>query len=57
MGKYGGLIRALRAITNKTVNKKPKWRHAKPVLTTGYDPKHYGNGNGHGALHGNGHVR
>jgi hydrogenase small subunit len=24
---YGGMIRRLRAITNNTVNKEPKWRH------------------------------
>jgi len=46
--QYGKLIRSLRAITNAAVNKEPKWRHNKPVLTTGYDPKYYGNGNGNG---------
>jgi hydrogenase small subunit len=46
--QYGKLIRSLRAITNATVNKEPKWRHPKPVLTTGYNPKYYGNGNGNG---------
>ena len=38
-GAYGPLIRKLRGITNKTVNKEPKWRHNKPELTTGYDPR------------------
>src|SRR5580700_2287935 len=35
---YGGMIRALRSITNSTVNKEPKWRHRRPQLTTGYKP-------------------
>ena len=38
-GIYGGLIRTLRGITNHTVNKEPKWRHARPELTTGYRAK------------------
>jgi len=33
---YGKAIRALRALTNATVNKEPKWRHPRPELTTGY---------------------
>ena len=33
---YGMVIRNLRKITNSTLNKEPKWRHNKPVLTTGY---------------------
>ena len=33
---YGGLMRQLRSITNRTVNKEPKWRHRGPELTTGY---------------------
>jgi len=53
--QYGKLIRSLRAITNATVNKEPKWRHAKPILTTGYEPKFYGEGNGNGGgAHGSG---
>ena len=36
---YGVMIRRLRSITNTTVNKEPKWRHNKPELTTGYDPR------------------
>jgi hydrogenase small subunit len=36
---YGPLMRRLRSITNKTVNKEPTWRHNKPELTTGYDPR------------------
>jgi hydrogenase small subunit len=38
---YGRVIRALRAITNTTLNKEPKWRHPGPELTTGYDPHAY----------------
>jgi len=33
---YGGVIRNLRSITNRTVNKEPKWRHRGRELTTGY---------------------
>jgi hydrogenase small subunit len=41
VGAYGGMIRALRSITNTTVNKEPKWRHPGNELTTGYrEPKH-----------------
>jgi len=38
---YGRMIRALRGITNRTVNKEPKWRHPGRSLTTGYEPKYY----------------
>ena len=41
IGVYGTAIRALRKITNTTVNKEPKWRHARPELTTGYRPTTY----------------
>jgi hydrogenase small subunit len=33
---YGVLIRNLRKITDATLNKEPKWRHNRQVLTTGY---------------------
>jgi hydrogenase small subunit len=33
---YGTVIRNLRKITNATLNKEPKWRHNRQVLTTGY---------------------
>jgi hydrogenase small subunit len=46
---YGGLIRSLRSMTNRTVNKEPTWRSPKAELMTGYEPAHYGNGNGNGA--------
>jgi hydrogenase small subunit len=36
---YGGMVRRLRGITNKTVNKEPKWRHNRTELTSGYEPK------------------
>ena len=42
-GIYGKAIRALRAITNKTSNKEPKWRHRGPELTSGYESEHYRN--------------
>jgi hydrogenase small subunit len=35
-GAYGGLIRALRNVTAKTVDKEPRWRHRERKLTTGY---------------------
>ncbi len=35
-GLYGGIIRSLRGITAKTVDKEPKWRHRGKELTTGY---------------------
>jgi hydrogenase small subunit len=38
-GGYGTLIRRMRGITNRTVNKEPKWRHNRDELTTGYQPK------------------
>ncbi|MEU7741087.1 hydrogenase expression protein HypE [Nonomuraea sp. NPDC049158] len=39
-GAYGSVIRKLRSITNRTVNKEPKWRHNRPELTSGYQPDH-----------------
>jgi hydrogenase small subunit len=39
MNIYGPFIRRMRGITNKGANKEPRWRHNKPVLTTGYDPR------------------
>jgi hydrogenase small subunit len=41
VGIYGRAIRTLRALTNSTVNKEPKWRHPGSQLTTGYRPKTY----------------
>jgi hydrogenase small subunit len=38
-GVYGPMIRKLRSVTNKTVNKEPKWRHNGAELTTGYAPR------------------
>jgi hydrogenase small subunit len=39
---YGKLIRSLRAITNKSANEEPSWRHNRAQLTTGADPR-FGN--------------
>ena len=36
---YGQLIRRLREITNRSVNKEPKWHHNRPELTSGYQPR------------------
>jgi hydrogenase small subunit len=44
VGLYGAMIRNLRAITNMTANKEPKWRHKGTRLDTGYEPTTYGNG-------------
>ncbi len=41
IGTYGAAIRTMRKITNKTVNKEPKWRHNRPELTTGNRPVNY----------------
>jgi hydrogenase small subunit len=38
---YGALIRKLRAFTNRNINREPKWRHAYPQLTTGYQPRSF----------------
>jgi hydrogenase small subunit len=39
MGVYGPFIRAMRSITNRGADKEPKWRHNRPVLTSGYQPR------------------
>ena len=36
---YGPMIRMLRGITNKGLNKEPKWHHNRPELTSGYEPR------------------
>jgi hydrogenase small subunit len=41
IGIYGRMIRSLRSFTNTTVNKEPRWRHARAELTTGYHPTTY----------------
>lgn len=41
VGVCGGIIRALRSVTNSAVNKEPKWRHPGPRLNTGYRPLTY----------------
>ncbi len=50
VGAYGRIVRALRGITNHTMDQEPKWHHNGSALTTGYDP-HYSpgrpRGNGH----------
>jgi hydrogenase small subunit len=33
---YGGVIRKLRAITERKLDAEPKWRHRGEELTTGY---------------------
>jgi hydrogenase small subunit len=34
-GLYGSLIRNLRGVTNRTLDKEPRWRHKGDKLTTG----------------------
>jgi hydrogenase small subunit len=41
IGAYGRAVTALRTLTNASVNKEPKWRHARAELTTGYHPRTY----------------
>ena len=36
---YGRLVRALRGMTNRTMEEEPRWHHNGPALTTGYDPR------------------
>jgi hydrogenase small subunit len=36
---YGALIRRLRGITNTAMNKETRWRHNRPELTTGFNPR------------------
>ena len=36
---YGPMIRALRGVTNATLDKETKWRHKGRELTTGYKPR------------------
>jgi hydrogenase small subunit len=38
IGPYGALVRRLRSVTNRTVNKEPRWHHNGPALTSGYNP-------------------
>jgi hydrogenase small subunit len=38
VGAYGAMVRRLRSITARTVDKEPKWRHSGDTLTTGYTP-------------------
>jgi hydrogenase small subunit len=35
VGLYGSVIRNLRGITNRTLDKEPRWRHKGDKLTTG----------------------
>jgi hydrogenase small subunit len=37
-GLYGSVIRGLREVTGKTVDKEPKWRAKGTKLLTGYTP-------------------
>jgi hydrogenase small subunit len=48
---YGTVIRALRAITNSSANREPKWRHKGDYLTTGYETTEYGKDGHNGHRH------
>src|SRR5579859_25435 len=54
VGFYGGVMRSLRSITNHTMSKEPRWRHAGTELTTGYQPRSYGHDGGHNGGHNGG---
>ena len=41
VGMYGRLIRNLRGLTNRSINREPKWRHRGTHLNTGYQPTTY----------------
>jgi hydrogenase small subunit len=41
VGLYGRVIRKLRGITNRSVNREPRWRHPGRELTTGYHARTY----------------
>jgi hydrogenase small subunit len=47
---YGLIVRALRGITNHTMEEEPKWHHNGPALTSGYDP-HFSPGKRKGNAH------
>jgi hydrogenase small subunit len=52
VGTYGHIIRSLRAITNASANKEPKWRHKGKKLDTGYENTNYnGKGRDHASRH------
>jgi hydrogenase small subunit len=51
---YGKPIKALRRISQKQGNMEPRWRHRGKRLTTGYQPKTYGQGS---AQEGNRYAR
>src|SRR5215813_5647672 len=36
---FGGIIRSLRGYTQRKQNAEPAWRHPRPELTTGYQPR------------------
>jgi hydrogenase small subunit len=38
---YGRALVSLRSFTNTSLNKEPRWRHARAQLTTGYHPSTY----------------
>jgi hydrogenase small subunit len=37
---YGPAIRTLRAVTNRALNREPRWRQRGPAVTSGYDPRY-----------------
>jgi hydrogenase small subunit len=52
VGAYGHIIRSLRAITNTTANKEPKWRRKGKELLTGYENTNYkGKDGNHASRH------
>jgi hydrogenase small subunit len=39
MNVYGPFVRTMRTITNRSVNREPRWRHNREELTSGYAPR------------------
>jgi hydrogenase small subunit len=46
---YGALVRRLRGVTNRTVNKEPSWHHNRSELTSGFAPLYPGDQRKEGA--------
>ncbi|HVY60674.1 MAG TPA: hydrogenase expression protein HypE [Planctomycetota bacterium] len=43
---YGKVMKTLRRWTQRNANREPNWRHPRPELTTGYDPRTWRRGQG-----------
>jgi hypothetical protein len=52
LNSYGALIRRLRSITNRALITEPKWRHHRPDLASGYQPRRKGSADKQSTLQG-----